>query len=332
METIDTINARRAYAAACAKLGEPDASSANPSGSLSELHNSRKAVRRLINKLAAQPEADDGEALALAHAANLVERISATINILGGHEDAARTGENVMRTSADFRNHYGPKARPDESFDIADFLRGVAGLKAPAAVRNALSEGTNSAGGYALPSIIMPAILEAMVPASSVLRAGAGMVPIDMGAKSYTWAGVASIPQAAWRLESGTVQQSDPTFRGVVATPHSLSFYFKVSRELLADASNIAPALVTAISQSMAVELDRAALRGTGIAPEPLGILNTTGVGAVTNGANGTSLVNYSNFFSAAQTILNTNAPMPTAAIMNPRSLIKLGGLVDTLG
>jgi hypothetical protein len=50
----------------------------------------------------------------------------------------------------------------------------------------------------------------------------------------------------------------------------------------------------------------------------------------VTNGANGTSLASYANFFSAVQALLTADAPMPNAAIMAPRSLVKLGGLLDT--
>lgn len=71
---------------------------------------------------------------------------------------------------------------------------------------------------------------------------------------------------------------------------------------------------------------------GTGTAPEPRGVLNTAGIQSVTNGANGATLAGYANIFSAAQAILQADAPMPTAAIMSPRSLIKLGGLADSTG
>jgi HK97 family phage major capsid protein len=117
-----------------------------------------------------------------------------------------------------------------------------------------------------------------------------------------------------------------------LAVPKSLAFYFKVSRELLADAVNLPEALTTAIAQAFARELDRVALRGTGTAPEPRGILNTTNVQSVTNGANGAALASYANIFSAMQAILQVDGPMPTAAIMSPRSLVKLGGLTDSTG
>lgn len=250
------------------------------------------------------------------------------------NEDGGRV--KVLRNAADFRAHYanmqGGAPRNGEQIQISDFLRGVAGMKTTAGVSAALSVGTDSSGGFAVPSLVMPQILEALVPASSLLSAGAGIVPLSEGAKQYTTAAVDNIPTAAWRLESGNLAESAPTFRAVVAAPKSLAFYFKASRELLADASNMDAALNVAIAQAFAKELDRAGLRGTGTNPEPRGILNTVGIKTVSNGVNGAALAGYGNFFSGAQELLSANAPMPTAAIMSPRSLVKLGGLTDTTG
>src|SRR5262249_50430352 len=106
----------------------------------------------------------------------------------------------------------------------------------------------------------------------------------------------------------------------------------KVSRELLADGVNIEQALQTAIAQAFAKELDRAGLRGSGSAPEPRGILNTSGIQSVTNTANGASLATtaYSNLISAVQALLAADAPTPSAFIMAPRSLTTLAGLLDS--
>ncbi|MFK3738489.1 phage major capsid protein [Massilia sp. TN1-12] len=238
----------------------------------------------------------------------------------------------VLRNSADIRAHYAAMnntGRPGEEIRIDDFLRGVAGMKSSTAVQNALSTGTDTAGGYLLPSVVMPGILEALVPASSLLSAGAGIVPLDAGARNFTTAAIDTIPTAQWRLESGQIATSEATFRAVVAAPKSLAFMFKVSRELLADAPNMAAALNVAIGQAFAKELDRVGLRGSGTAPEPHGILTTSGIQTMGNGANGKALADYANFLSAAETILQADAPAPLAAIMSPRSLIRLAGLVD---
>lgn len=241
----------------------------------------------------------------------------------------------ILRKGSDFRAYYAKPADAEdlEGLTFADFVRGVAKMKTSAAATKALSVGTGTAGGYAVPTVIMPGILEALTPASTVLQAGAGIVDVSgRDGKAFNWAAVDTIPTAAWRSEAGAVSESDPAFREVATTPRSLSFYFKVSRELLADAGNMDAALRQAISQAFAKELDRTALRGSGSAPEPRGILNTTNVGAVTNGGTGAtqSSQRWSKLLEAYSTILAYDAPAPTAAIMAPRSLVGYNSLADT--
>lgn len=274
---------------------------------------------------------------------NQIQSVDGQLDVLKATTDRAvpgwkdNNGEDlrVLRNAADIRNHFARKGefdRPENNLRLDDFVRGVAGMRSSTAVQNSLSTGTDTSGGYLLPTVVMAEILQALVPASSLLSAGAGILPLEQGAKSFTTVAVDSIPTAAWRLESGTVNMSDPAFRAVVAAPKSLAFYFKISRELLADASNLTAALTIAITQSFARELDRAGLLGSGTSPEPRGIANTPGISLVANGVNGAALANYSNFFSGMNSILSLNAPTPTAAIMSPRSLTKLGGLIDTIG
>lgn len=240
----------------------------------------------------------------------------------------------LAKTGSKFQAHYSKK--PDfnaspEPVSMQSFLGGIAGLKSTEGVRAALAGGVDSTGGFAIPSRLAPNILDAMTAASTCLQAGAGITLID-GAKSYTTAAVDGIPAAEWRLEAGNVAESDPSFRGVIATPKSLAFYFKISRELLADGQDLDRALQTLIAQSFALALDKAGLRGSGTNPEPRGLLNTTGVNAITSGAAGASLTSYAKFFEGAGAILGADHGMPTAAIMAPRSLVKLGGMVDTTG
>ncbi|HEU4459701.1 MAG TPA: phage major capsid protein [Methylibium sp.] len=310
---------------------------------LSELRLRRDELSSQANALNGKYPSDKrmpiAEAEQLDSLLEAIEKVDAEIVEHSNRAQAAVAGftgkrdSSAMRTPEAFRKHYlraGAPTRADQDMSLTDFVRGIAGLPTVDSVKAALTVGTDTAGGHMVPSILMPRVLEALVPVSSVLTAGASIVPMEMGAKSYTLAALDTIPTAAWRAESGNVAQSDPTFRAVVAAPKSLAFYFRVSRELLMDASEIDAVLTLAIAQSFARELDRVALRGSGTSPEPRGILNTTNVGAVTNGTNGAALTGYANFFSAMQTILQQDAQEPTAAIMSPRSLVKLAGLLDS--
>lgn len=245
----------------------------------------------------------------------------------------ARKGSNFRATLASAFHNGNAQG---ERYSLGDFVRGVAGMQTHPGVMNALSTGTDSAGGYALPQYLQLDMLEALVPNSSMLQAGSGIAMLDDGAgggaKSFRIARVATVPTAAWRAEGGNVATSEPTFASVDLTPRSLAFVFKVSRELLMDAVNLEPALKTVIGQAFAKEMDRAGLRGTGTPPEIRGILNTSGIQSVTNGANGASLgtTAYTNFITGLNSILAADGSMPNAAIMAPRSLTTLAGLLDS--
>jgi HK97 family phage major capsid protein len=75
------------------------------------------------------------------------------------------------------------------------------------------------------------------------------------------------------------VSESDPTFGQVVFAPKSLAVMVKVSQELMDDSANIATERPRILAAALALELDCAALLGTGTAPEPRGVANTAGIG-----------------------------------------------------
>lgn len=248
--------------------------------------------------------------------------------------DVADGRYNAVVPVSKFQAHYAKK--PDyqasqEPIGMQDFLKGIAGMKTTEGVRAALSSGVDSAGGFSVPSRLAPQILDAMTAQSSVLNAGAGVELIDAASK-YTTVIVDSVPVAAWRAESGNIAESDPSFRGGVGVPRSGAFYFRIPRELLADGQDLDRAITTVIAQSFGLLLDGTALRGTGTAPSPRGLLNTVGVNAVSSGAAGAALAGYGKLFEGVTSILSADHAMPTAAIMAPRSLVKLGAMVDTTG
>ena len=217
---------------------------------------------------------------------------------------------------------------------LGDFFRAVAGLRSSPEMKASIAEGADATGGFAVPSSLFGNFIEALLPTSSVLQAGARILPLQDRAKSYRMARVGTVPSAGWRDEAGAVSESDPAFAALDLSPRSLAFFFRVSREILADSSNIDAMLRSAIAGAFAKEIDRTALRGSGTAPEPRGILNTSGVGSVTNGAAGAlmSAIKWANLLDAYSEILVDDAPPPTAAIMAPRSLIGFAKLADTPG
>jgi HK97 family phage major capsid protein len=196
--------------------------------------------------------------------------------------------------------------------------------------RKALSEGTDSAGGYSVPVHIAAQVIDLLRARSHIFSAGARTVPLHTEKTNIVK--VASDPVAAWRLENASVATSDPTFASVSFQARSLAVLVKVSRELIEDSINIEQALTMALASALGGELDRVALIGSGTAPEPRGLVNTSGIGSVSMGTNGAAITSYANLLTAAQTISDANAMEPTAAIMAPRTRFALAGLADTTG
>jgi HK97 family phage major capsid protein len=116
----------------------------------------------------------------------------------------------------------------------------------------------------------------------------------------------------------------------VTFTAKSLDRLVIISRELFEDSD---PAASTVIAHSfaaqIALELDRAALRGSGTAPEPRGVLNTSGITTTAHGANGTSISNYDWFLDAAGAVRDNNFE-PNAHIVAPRTVTSLSKLKDS--
>ena len=189
----------------------------------------------------------------------------------------------------------------------------------------ALAEGTDSSGGYTVPTILASQIIDALRAESVAIRTGAQTVPIT--SDNHTIAKVTADPTPAFRNEAASVAESDPTFGAVTFTPRSMMMLTKVSRELLEDSINISTALPNIITSAMAAEMDRICLEGTGSAPQPRGIKNQSGIGTTAHDA---ALTSYAPFLVAQTDILTNNAGPVNAIIMHPRDAGDLAALSDT--
>lgn len=240
-----------------------------------------------------------------------------------------RDGSNIKVLSPrdSFRAAVGG-ARQD--FGFGDYVKAmVAGTSSPE-IRAALTEGTDSTGGYTVPSFLMGEVIDAMRAKTVCVQAGARTVPLE--GYQNTIVRIATDPIAGWRLENAAIAEGSPTFEGLVLQPKSLAVLVKVSRELIDDSMNIADALTMAFAGSMAAEVDRVALIGSGTNPEPRGIYNTVGINVVSMGTNGAALTSYAPILDAQYELELDNAPAPGAMVMHPRTGRVLNGLADSTG
>lgn len=187
------------------------------------------------------------------------------------------------------------------------------------AEHRAMAEGTASAGGVLVPTPTAARFIDKARNATRVIQAGATTVPMDSATVKVPRLTGSSAP--AWRNENAAIAQGDLTFDSVSLTARSLAFLVTMSRELVEDSDP--SALVIAeqdLAAQVALEIDRVALRGSGTAPEPRGVRNTSGVSVTAfSGANGGTPTNYDLLIDAEQTVRSNNYE-PTAHIMSSRT------------
>jgi HK97 family phage major capsid protein len=314
----------------------------------SELLATRNDSRRLTNQLTEKVHdligKDDAEADRLLKIANETSRWAARADrqlmlneVAKAHEQEGRNSQMrsaggkaipILDRSQSFAS-LQPYDRSAE-FGFGEFVAAMVRGTERGDIRNALSEGTDSAGGYTVPRVLMGDLIDRMRAKTVCIQAGALTIPLET--QTTTIARIASDPTAAWRLESGAVNVADPTFEAVTFTARSLAVLVKVSRELLADSANIDQALMMAFAGAIAVEVDRVALVGSGTAPEPRGIFNTANINSVSMGANGAQLTSYGKQLDCLYELQLDNAPAPSAQVMHPRTWRTIQGFADTTG
>ncbi len=195
-------------------------------------------------------------------------------------------------------------------------------------LQKALSEGTLSGGGYAVPAPLAAQWLDMLRAKSVVIAAGAGTIPMD--SQTLRIAALATDPVVTSRKENTAINASDPTFRAVDLKAKSHGVLVTSSVELLADSPNAAAMVEAALLGSMAAAMDAACLTGNGSTAgnldNVLGILNFAGIGDIPYVAD-----SYDAFIDALADIWADNIE-PTSVIMGPTSAATLAKLKTGLG
>ncbi|WP_169812633.1 phage major capsid protein [Nocardia acidivorans] len=247
----------------------------------------------------------------------------------------APTQKRQILTRAESFDQWGRDSghiqRDQEPLSFDRYLRGIAvGDWDGATHERALAEGTQSAGGYLVPTPLAANVIDLARNAMRVIEAGAVTVP--MQAQTLRVARLTGEGAPAWRNESAPIAAGDLSFDSVLFTARSLDRLVIISRELFEDSSPAAGNVIAhSFAAQIALELDRVALRGSGTPPEPRGVLNTPGISTTPHGANGTSISNYDWFLDSVAAVRGNNFE-PNAHIIAPRTAQSLSKLKNTLG
>jgi HK97 family phage major capsid protein len=224
-----------------------------------------------------------------------------------------------------------------EELSFGRFLRGAAtgNWKHAEAEKRALGNSSDVGGGYLVPAILSSDVIDLARNNSVCFKAGALTLPMDSATLSIAKLTQDILP--AWKIENQPGAFADAQFGSVKLQARTLMALASISVELLEDAPNCEQLLETSLGKVLALEIDRAALRGDSSASSPLGVKNAQGVTVTNLATNGLAFSQanvaqiYPAFAAGILTIMNKNG-LPNAVIYAPRTAMELDQLVDTIG
>jgi HK97 family phage major capsid protein len=147
--------------------------------------------------------------------------------------------------------------------------------------KKTMSADTDTAGGYLIPTQAIQNVIDLLRNNLVVQQLGATMMN-DLVGIPVEIPKVTSGSTAQWIDENATITASQMALGQVKLNPKGLAAMTQLSNRLLALSVPSAEALVRQdLAQTLAEALDLAALRGTGLLGQPLGIANTPGISTV---------------------------------------------------
>ena len=153
--------------------------------------------------------------------------------------------------------------------------------------KRAMSQGTDSAGGYLVPTQHIAELIEMLYDRAVVIALGATVLdnltgsPVEIpkqtgGATAY------------WPGENAAITGSDLTLDQLSLTPKVVGCLVKLSNRLIQLSNPSAEGMVRRdIAKALALAIDLKALRGDGTSNTPTGIANTSGINTVAIGTSG---------------------------------------------
>lgn len=224
-----------------------------------------------------------------------IESSDSTKNDLGLSEKEVRAFSFVKALNY-LANQSDRGAREAAAFEIEvgkaaaeKYERSSNGIVVPNEVlRRDLTAGVPSAGGNLVANeLLAGSFIELLRNRMAMMQAGVTMLTGLQGNISVPRQ--SSAATAYWVGEGGSPTESQQGIDQINMTPKTIGAFVDYSRRLLLQSSIDVEGMVRAdISRVIALELDRAGIYGSGSANQPLGLVNTTGIGSQTITNSGT--------------------------------------------
>lgn len=294
-----------------------------------------ESLSKLVEKITESPEARGVDYEQIIGGGQELRRGDGYATGSGGSTEAEYRKETPLRagqTFAGYTRSRGLVQQSENDLDLGRYLEVLCAGRSGSEYeleRRAMSEGTNSAGGFLVPTLLSSHMIDLARNSARVMQAGATIVAMENEKLDVPkWTGD---PAGAWRAEAAAITTSDATIGKVSLVAKSLACITIVSRELLEDAPNVGNELIASFQASMGLKVDMAGLYGAGTSIEPQGVKGTSGITTLTNGTNGAALTNYDPLVNGVFALSNVNENA-TGIIYSPRTGKNLALLKDTTG
>lgn len=187
----------------------------------------------------------------------------------------------------------------------------------PNAVQRDLTAGTATAGGHTVATdLLAGSFIEILRNRAKVMSLGptvlAGLSG-DVAIPRQTTAGT-----AAQYAETGTISETNQAFNQLTLSPTRVGATTDYGKQLLIQSSlDVENFVRNDLAQAISLKMDAMALNGSGSSNEPTGLINTSGIGAVTFGGTATwaDVVEFETDIATANADVDSMAFLTTAAV-----------------
>lgn len=191
------------------------------------------------------------------------------------------------------------------------------GFFVPADAFRDLTVGTATAGGHTVATDLMAgSFIDILRNRTKVIELGAMVMDgltSNVAIPRQTTAG-----SAALEGETDANAETDQAFNQLTLSPKRVGAFTEYSKQLLLQSSIGVEAFVrNDLMRAIALKIDEMALNGSGSSNEPTGIINTSGVGAVTFGATATwdKVIEFETDVATANADVENMSYLTTAAV-----------------
>lgn len=189
------------------------------------------------------------------------------------------------------------------------------GFFLPTDVQRDLTVGTATAGGNLVATdLLSGSFIDLLRNKMQVMDLGATMLTDLQGSVAVPRQSGGS--SAYWVAESGAVTESQAAFDQMTLNGKTVGAFSDLSRKLLLQSSIDIEAFVrNDLATTLALEIDRSAINGSGSSNQPTGILNQSGVASVVGGTNGAAPT-WANIVALESAVANANADVGSLAYL----------------